>query len=156
MEFYHLAFFEGFLYIDDALVAAASEEEVGVVLRLDEGTIHQHVDELQELQLLGVLHQVLKEIAREAPDGLLALLSDGACQLSEALCLKHRVAAREGNVGEGIAHDFLHQLLGRHHRAMVDVPRLGIVALWAVVGAAGTIYGCAEARTIYHRIVYYT
>ena len=41
---------------------------------------------------------------------------------SKADMLDNRVAAREGDVGEGIVHDFLHQLLGRRHRAMVDVP----------------------------------
>ncbi len=38
---------------------------------------------------------------------------------------------------------------------MVDVPRLGIMALRTMVRATGTIDGCAEARTIYHRIMYY-
>ena len=122
MYFYYLAFLQGFLYIDDALVAAAPEEEVGIALALLVRTVYQYVYQLQEFKLSRILHQVLEEKAREAPDGLVALLADGSCQFGKTLCLKHRVAAREGDVGEGIVHDFLHQLLGRRHRAMVDVP----------------------------------
>ncbi len=70
---------------------------------LYERTIYQDIYQLQQFQLGRILHQVLKLIAREAPDGLVALLADGTSQLGKALCLKHRVASREGDVGEGVA-----------------------------------------------------
>ena len=76
----------------------------------------------EEFQLLGILHEVFEEIARKAPDALAALLPDGACQLGKALCLEHRVAAREGDVGKGVAHDFLHQLVGRGQPHIPPVP----------------------------------
>lgn len=122
MYFYYLAFLQGFLYIDDALVAAATEEEVGIALVLHERTVYQHVYQLQEFQLSRILYQVFKEVTREAPDGLVALLADGTRQLGKAFCLKHGVTPREGNVGEGIVHNLLHQFLGRCHRAMIDIP----------------------------------
>ena len=102
-----------------------------------------------------ILDQVLKLVAREAPDGLLALSAYLTSQLGETFCLKHRVASGEGDIGEGVIHDFLHQVLRRGHRAMVDVPRLGIVALRAVIRTTGTIDGCAESRTIHHCVMYY-
>ncbi len=139
--------FNDFLHVDDALVAAAPEEEVFIAQCLYEGAVYQYIDLAEEFQLLGILHEVFEEIARKAPDALAALLPDGARQLGKALCLKHRVAAREGDVGEGVAHDFLHQLVGRGHRAVADVPRLRIMAARTMVGASRTINGCAEART---------
>jgi len=154
IEFYHSSFFQRLLHVDDALVAAAPEEEVFVAQCLYEGAVYQYIDLAEEFQLLGILHEVFEEIARKAPDALAALLPDGARQLGKALCLEHRVAAREGDVGEGVAHDFLHQLVGRGHRAVADVPRLRIMAARTMVGASRTINGCAEARTVYHRIMY--
>ena len=85
---------------------------------------------------------------------LLLLCSLMARASSAKPLLEHRVAAREGDVGEGVAHDFLHQLVGRGHRAVADVPRLRIMAARTMVGASRTINGCAEARTVYHRIMY--
>ena len=76
----------------------------------------------EEFKLFRILYEVFEEKARKAPDVLAALLPDGARQLGKALCLEHRVAAREGYVGEGVAHDFLHQFLRRGHRAVADVP----------------------------------
>ena len=46
--------------MDDALVAAAPEEEVGIALVLHERTVYQHVYQLQEFQLSRILYQVLK------------------------------------------------------------------------------------------------
>lgn len=83
MYFYYLAFLQGFLYIDDALVAAAPEEEVGIALVLLVRTVYQYVYQLQEFKLSRILHQVLEEKAREAPDGLVALLADGSCQFGK-------------------------------------------------------------------------
>ena len=40
------------------------------------------------------------------------------------------------------------------HRAVADVPRLRIMAARTMVGASRTVNGCAEARTVYHRIMY--
>lgn len=122
IEFYYSSFFQRLLHVDDALVAAAPEEEVFIAQCLYEGAVYQYINLAEEFQLLGILYEVFEEIARKAPDALAALLPDGARQLGKALCLKHRVAAREGDVGEGVAHDFLHQLIGRGHRAVADVP----------------------------------
>ena len=84
IEFYHSSFFQRLLHVDDALVAAAPEEEVFIAQCLYEGAVYQYIDLAEEFQLLGILHEVFEEIARKAPDALAALLPDGACQLGKA------------------------------------------------------------------------
>ena len=64
IEFYHSSLFQRLLHVDDALVAAASEEEVFIAQCLYEGAVYQYIDLAEEFQLLGILHEVFEEIAR--------------------------------------------------------------------------------------------
>jgi len=143
------------LHVDDTLVAGPTEAERLVTLFTDEGTIHQHIDKLQQGALPRVGKQLLESKARVAPDVLLwRALMDSPCQLDEALGLVHRVAAAEGHaLRVGVGLDDTHHLVSRHRLSTVEVPRLRIMTACTLMPAACTIDGGPEARTIHHRIL---
>ena len=118
----HSLFFQRPLYVNQALVAAASEAELFVAQALDERAIYQYVDILQEFPLGRHGEQGFVRVARIAPDGLRALLPDSAGQLSESFGLHHGVATREGDVGKRVSKNGTENLLGSHGMSGMDIP----------------------------------
>ena len=150
---HHLATAQRGGYVDDALVRAASEDQVWITLCKDEGSIDQHIDPFEEGTLAGMGEDLLKGETRIAPDGLAAALAQAIGQACEGFGLKHRITAREGDVGEWIGQELVKERGDRDGSAMLDVPRLGVVTTRTMVGAAGTIDRGAHARSIDHRVV---
>lgn len=112
---------ESFLHIDEALVAAASEEQIRVAKLLYEGTVYEYVEQLQQFALCPC-DQTFEREARVAPDVLVRLLMDGTSQFCKAIALIHRVATCESDVGKGIGHDNLHQFICRHPPPTIEIP----------------------------------
>ena len=119
---HHFPLFEAFFHINEALVAATAIEEVGILQLLNERTIDQHVDLFEESALLRFAKEGFEREAREAPNGLMAACMDGACQLSESFGLIHRVASTEGDISKWVGEDDVHDFIGRHQFALVEIP----------------------------------
>ena len=121
---------------------------------MHERAINEDIDELQELSLFWILQQNLEGEAGKAPDGLLRLRLNGLRQLTEALSLKHRIAAREGYVSKWITLYLGHDLRRRHLTPLLDVPRLRVMTTRTGVRTPRTIDGGPESRTVHHCVVY--
>ena len=145
---------DGGLHVDDTLVATATEHQRVIALALDERSIDEDVNLIQELPLSRHVDECLKREARIAPDIFISTLMDGSRQLSKALRLVHRITSREGDVGIGVGLDDAHDIIRRHRMTTLKVPRLRIMTTLALVTAASTVDGGPEARTIHHRILY--
>ena len=98
------------LHVDQTLVRAPSEEQIGVTQALHERSIDEHVKLFQQLPLV-VVDKRLKGETRKAPDILISIGMNGTCQIGKARCLIHRIATREGDVGKGVVDDDLQQFL---------------------------------------------
>ena len=88
---------------------------------LDKRSIDEHVELLEEFALL-LMNEALERETRIAPDVLIGLAMDGACQVSESLGLIHGVTSRESDIGKGIGDDDLHQLGGGHLPTPLEIP----------------------------------
>ena len=120
---------------------------------LYEWAVDEHVELFQQLTLFFVDEAFIDETCI-APDVLVAVGVDGPGKFGETLCLLHRVASGEGDIGEGVGHDDTHQLCCRHLVPAVEVPRLGIMAARTLMPTPSAIDGGPEPRTVHHRILY--
>ena len=143
-------------HIDDALVAAASEEQLFVAKFLNEGAVNKDIDILQQALCRIIVQEVFVAKACVAPDSLLGLLFDAFGQFCEAFCLEERVATTKGDVGKGVGHDLLKQVVRRSVLTCAKCPRLRVVAAWAFVFASCTVDARAEARAVYSGVVQYS
>lgn len=75
-----------------------------------------------QFPLVRLLQKPFELVSGVAPDGFEAVVTDCGGKFRKTLCLHHRVAAREGDIGELIVHDLSEQFVGGHPVAMVDVP----------------------------------
>ena len=146
---------EGGRDVDDALVGGAAEDEVGVAEGLYEGSVDEHIDALKEPALPRMGEDALECQSGVAPDGLAAARPDGVGESGEGLGLEHGVAACEGHVGERVGEQLPCQLVHGHDGAAEDVPRLGVMASRAVVGASGAVDGGAHSGSVDHRVVHH-
>ena len=141
--------------VDDTLVGAAAEEEVGVPLLQDEGAVHQHVQVGEHLREVGIGLNLFQREAGPAPDGFGGLLLDAAGQLREGLHLIERISAGKGDVRQVVGLYNLQQLLYVHLFAALEIPALGVVAALAGMLASRTINGSPQSRPIGHGLVQY-
>ena len=145
---YHFTLFKRCGDIDYPLVTATAVVQLVVHESLNETAVNKHINQFEQFPLCGVLNELFKEIARIAPDILVAPFLDGAGKCREALGLEHWVATREGNVGKRVGKYHLKNLLNLNFATVSDIPRLGVMTPWATVRTACTVYRSAEARTI--------
>ena len=106
-----------------------------------------------QFPLVRLLQKPFEPVSGIAPDGFEAVVTDSGSKFRKPLCLHHGVAAREGDIGELVVHDLSEQFVGGHPVAMVDVPRLWVVAAGAGIVATGTIDGGPKSRTVNHCIL---
>ena len=120
---------------------------------MDEGAIDQYIYILQQILCSVVVQEVFVAEACVAPYRLVGLRLDACGKLGKAFCLEERVAASEGDIGEGVGHNLLEEVVCASVIANTKCPRLRVVAAWAFVFATCTIDARAEARAIYCGVV---
>ncbi len=140
---------------DDTLVGAAPEVEFGVTQGFYEGAVHQNVKMGQDGGEAGVGGYFLVGEAGVAPDGLVGFDLDAAGEGGEGFNLIQGVTAGEGYIGELIGGDNVKQFIDRHLSAADEVPRLGVVAAGAMMGAACAVDGSAETGAVSHSFFQY-
>lgn len=141
--------------VNDPLVGAAPEKELSVSLFQNKGSIHEDVDPWQELREFLIRANFFDCKACPAPYGLFCLFLDSFGKGGEAFDLIERIASGEGHIGHAVSLDDLHYVVNFHPFAAVHWPRLGVVAAFAVVEAAGAVDGSTESRPVCHRLLYY-
>ena len=112
-------------------------------------SVHEDVHQFEQGTLLRHLQQCLEREAGVTPNSLLRTRPYGTSQFSESLCLVHRVAAGECDIGKLIVSDDTHQLLSTGITPLVKVPRMTVVTFLALVCAARTVDSRSEAGTVY-------
>lgn len=135
-------------HVNDALVGRAAKTQRDVVKLLDVGAVHEHVDagehavgDLGTTQVSGI-EQILEQVAREAPDGLVRKLGLHALEKVHETTLiarLHRLAAQKrepADVRRAYALDELVFHLARERLAEIEAPGLGLEALRAMMRAA--------------------
>ena len=141
--------------VDDALVGATAEEEVGVALFQDEGAVHQDVQVRKKLREMGRCLDLFQGEAGPAPDGLGSLFLDATGQFGEGLDLVEGIAAGEGDVAHVIGLDQGQKVVHLHPSARIEIPALGVVAAFAGMLAPCTVNGRAESGSVGHCLFQY-
>ena len=152
---------EGAGHVQQALVGAAPETQGNIILRLDEGPVHQHVQQGQ--QGIGGLapaaggllaQQLLEGVARVAPDRFAGVqrleVADEGQQLPLVGRL-HRLAPQQGQprdvVGLAGGEDLVAHLFGERG-AVAEVPGHFVETAGAPVGASRHKQAGAHAGTV--------
>jgi hypothetical protein len=139
----------------DSLVGAAPEQELGVPLLQNEGTVDKSVDIGEHLGEMGIRLDFFDGVSGPAPYILAGFFLDPAGKFSKTIHLTERVSSGKGDIGHGIGLDYFENLVYLHPCAVVYVPRLGVVATLAGVVAPCTVDGRTESGSVGHRLMQY-
>ena len=140
--------------IDHALIGAAAEAKVDVLLLHEEAPVHEQIQLAEQLFNIGVgkLHQLLKGVTRVGHEVLSPALQLDR-QTVQRLRLAERLAARKGHaLYERIFAHILQQRVERDVLSAVKVVRLRIVAAGTAVRTALHEQRIAEAGAVYNRL----
>lgn len=134
------------------LVTASAEIQKGGIERLDERTVHQHMDVGEEFFAFRVLKELFVGVARIAPDVHPRALADGFQYREKLFRVEEGVTSRESHsVEQRIGIDFLNHLL-QHLRCEwfpgPRIPGFRVVAALATVAASGQVDGVPDALSV--------
>ena len=125
-------------HINDTLITAATEVEREITFGLHITTIDENIAEFHEFATHRMEHQFFEAIARITPYGFVSmplyLMSKG----DEPFGVKHRIATCKGYIHVGINDEAI-ELIDGNGRTSTFVPRLRIMATWAMIFAPRTI-----------------
>lgn len=130
-------------HVNDALVAAAAEQQVCVTQVHHEWAVDHDVNVAHGVEQALVGDDLLPRVAGVEPDVVAQLLLDERRQAGYALRLIERVAAREC-YGQLLARDGVDQSAWRDGIAAARRPRLRVVTTRARVVAAGEVDARAQ------------
>ena len=141
--------------MDDALVGAAAEVELGIAKGFDERAVDQCVYIWKDPahSLVGEDFFVCK--AGIAPYVLACLLLYASGELRKGLDLIERITPGKGDIRELVGLDNLEQFIDADFPAAGEVPRLRIVAARAMMGTARTLDRRAESGAVGHGFFQY-
>ena len=101
---------------------------------------------------VALCHKTFPCIACIAPYSLVRLLLDPAGKFGTRRHLEQRVTPREGDMGKGVTYDNTHQFVHRNLLSPILIPRLRIVASWAMMATSRQIDARTETRAIHRGI----
>lgn len=132
----YFAFAERGLNVDEALVAAAAEKEVGVVEFLHKFAVYKHVEVFEKVAHLFVPENLLVGEAGVTPNGLVGLLLNHLGKFGKRCGLIKRVAARECYVRHFVAVNLHKKVFHVNGLSVHNVPRLWVLTVATLVVAA--------------------
>jgi hypothetical protein len=111
-----------FCKVNDALIGAAAEMEVGVTEFSHERTVNESINIWKDLAHAGICQDLLISETGITPDILSCFLLDAACQFSEGLNLIERITPGKCHIRELVRLDNLKEFLYRDLLSTLKVP----------------------------------
>ena len=141
--------------MDDALIGAAAEMELRITKSLNERTVNQSIYIRKKLAQTLVCRDLLILEAGVTPYVLSGLFLDTASEFCKGLNLIEWISPGECDIGKFIRLYHLQKFVYGNFPTALKVPRLRIVAAWAMMAASRAIYRCAESRAVCHCLFKY-
>jgi len=129
---------EGAGDIDEALVAAAAKVQGNIAFCLNKRPFNKDIKLSHDIKQSCIGDDFLPGVTSVAPHVVTQLLLDAVDKFTRALRLLQGVTATQGD-WRLIIGDDLHQFVKGAFLPTLEIPRLGIVATWAMVIAASQI-----------------
>src|SRR5574344_375163 len=136
------------LSIYKSLITATSEDQTLVAFFLNKTAVYQYIDSRQKRQFIFVVQYLFYSITAITPYSFIGFTLYQSRQFGKSQWLTHWISSTKRDIAKRIGFNDIEQSLNICHCAIVDIPRLRVLATLAMVITAGTIYRHTKPRTI--------